>query len=1109
MQFNNSIETSARAQTPSEELDMLQERIAQLQERLGVTKPSQQEKERIASQELSAYKETPTDHVLDPQLQMDKKEIDNASKKLMRQQEGKTNELLEILVEKGVKNTLDVIKKMDDPYTEDDFHRLLVQYLADGMDVRGLKEGTPLFKALHMTLFEVTLPDIVDVEQGFSQLVTTMEQFYSGMLSIRERHRLQGYFTLEIALSNTKEDVVFYVAVPNTKISLFEKQLASTFPDAQITQRKNDYNPFNKEGFSVGSVAKLTKSAALPLKTFEEFEQDPVNVLLGVFSKLKKEGEGAAIQLIIAPVRDEINRKYQEVLKDVKKGTSLNRALEGSAVRVAREVASVAKELVLGAESKEQRKERKEKELTTVDQEEVDAITEKISSPIVNANIRIIGSAATAERADEILTDLESAFHQFANEPANSISFRRVSGDGLEKLLHDFSFRLYMEKYAMRLNLKEMTTMFHFPVMDTSSSQLKQSKIVSAVAPVEMEARGVFLGTNTYRGAEKNVYIAPEDRLRHFYCIGQTGTGKTTLLKNMIMQDINNGEGVCYIDPHGTDIEDILNTIPEHRMKDVIYFDPGDVERPMGLNMLEYDVTHPEQKSFVINEMLSIFNKLFDMKVAGGPMFEQYFRNATSLVIEDPESGNTLLDVSRVLADQKFRELKLSRCTNPIVVQFWREIAAKAGGEASLANMVPYITNKFDVFLSNDIMRPIVAQEHSSFNFREIMDDRKVLLVNLAKGRLGEINSHLIGLILVGKIFMSALSRVDAKESAPAEFYLYIDEFQNVTTDSISAILSEARKYRLGLTIAHQFIAQLDEEIRDSVFGNVGSMAAFRIGAEDAEFVESQFLPTFSATDIMKIPNRNAYVKMLVNGFPSKPFNIETQAPMVGSPEIGQKIKELSRQTYGRDRKEVDEIVAKKYAYTTASPKINTRHSVQKTGTSVSTVSRRPAMVEPKQTQQPTTPVSSAVTQTGSKNAIIPKQDISTVQQQKQTILSSQQTQLIASPKIRMPVHTDPFAEAGDSPQVSSVSPGVDIPKYGFDEHTSQDMTGDKGSQSPKKNSGSEDIVKDKKQNVDPLAASLYLQTDVASKRDPVTQEIKDPTTQEEEKSKDLYREKL
>jgi hypothetical protein len=389
----------------------------------------------------------------------------------------------------------------------------------------------------------------------------------------------------------------------------------------------------------------------------------------------------------------------------------------------------------------------------------------------------------------------------------------------------------------------------------------------------------------------------------------------------MVVEDIKEGNGVCYIDPHGSDVQDILSAIPKERLDDVIYFEPADPTRPFGLNMLEYDISHPEQKIFVVNEMFSIFKKLYggSNPESMGPAFEQYFRNATMLVLEDPETGCTILEISRVLADKNFRALKLSRCKNPIVVQFWREIAEKTSGEAGLANMIPYITNKFDVFLSNDVMRPIIGQEQSSFNFRNIMDSKKILLVNLAKGKLGDINANLIGLVLVGKILMAALSRVDSYGGKLPDFYLYIDEFQNITTDSISAILSEARKYGLSLNVAHQFIAQLDQSISKAVFGNVGNMAVFRVGAEDAQFLESQFAPIFKVQDIMKIENWNAYMKILVEGKPVPPFNIETMPPAKGTPEIVDKLKQLSALKYGRDRKTVDDAILKKFLSTSQS----------------------------------------------------------------------------------------------------------------------------------------------------------------------------------------------
>ncbi|MEK7507893.1 MAG: DUF87 domain-containing protein, partial [Patescibacteria group bacterium] len=639
------------------------------------------------------------------------------------------------------------------------------------------------------------------------------------------------------AVENHSDEFVFYAAVPDDKKALFEKHILSLFHDAKISEHKDDYNIFNESGVSIGSYALSAGNPIFPIKTYDAFERDPLDVLLNSFSQIDRDGEGAAIQIVFSPAGDdEYVKKYSHALELVKKGydakevTDVPDSLGGHIFKAFKN---------FGKAHVHDEKKEKEKEVArqAASDRIAEQITAKVSSPIAKVNIRIIASSHTEAGAVEILSHIESAFNQFDNAAGNKFRFVRARGGGLDDLLRSFTFRLFDSGARIPLNLKEITTVMHFPAVTSIAvaPQLKIAKSGSAPAPLDLPKEGVVLGVNRNRNAETVARMSADDRLRHLYVIGQTGTGKTTLLKNMVVQDIQNGEGVCMIDPHGSDIEDVLGVIPKERYEDVIYFDPGYTARPIALNMLEYDTRYPEQKTFVVNEMLSIFNKLFDMKTAGGPMFEQYFRNATMLVIEDPESGSTLLDISRVLSNKQFRELKLLKCKNPIVHQFWKEVAEKAGGDAALQNMVPYITSKFDNFLSNEIMRPIISQEKSAFSFRDIMDQKKILLVNLAKGRLGEINSHLIGLIIVGKILMAALSRVDALGKNLPPFYLYIDEFQNVTTDSIATILSEARKYSLSLSIAHQFIGQLDENIKTAVFGNVGSIARFRVGTEAAE----------------------------------------------------------------------------------------------------------------------------------------------------------------------------------------------------------------------------------------------------------------------------------
>ena len=907
--------------SPQEELDYLRGEVAKHEKKLlekGEVVPT----EAIITDKIIDYKTNKPEVVLQPDYQLKSKEVESIVLDLSPEEhDSKVEELVSILQTKGLMNALSVIEQLKDAHLDDDFHRFLVQYIKAGLPLEGVKETSPFFKSLKMTLFEISLPQAQEEEgkqKNLKELISKMEQFYAGMLSVSGEKDGPDYFSIELANANKSEEFIFYVSVPDTKKGLFEKQILSIFPEAKIFEKKDDYNIFNEQGASVGSFAKQGSNHIYPLKTYEQFDYDPLNVILNSFSKLKNEGEGAGIQIIFKPVGEKYTSFYKRALKDFSKGMKLKEAINMNRLSFFGETKKIFKEigdgLVNSKKEKDKEKGLADQKSLEMDKKIIENLNNKISTPTVEANIRIIASSKTESEALSILSDLESAFNQFENTGSNKISFERLSGKELRHFFRDFSFRVFNDGEKLPLNLREITTMMHLPENEIrGTSQLKQSKAGTAQAPLDLQKTGISLGKNIHRNVETEIFMSPEDRLRHFYIIGQTGTGKTTLLKQMIRQDIMNGEGVCMIDPHGSDIQDVLSYIPKERLDDLIYFDPSNIDRPMGLNMLEYDIRFPEQKTFVVNEMLSIFNKLFDMKVAGGPMFEQYFRNSVMLVLDDPESGNTLLDVSRVLSNKQFRELKLSKCKNPLVIQFWKEIAEKAGGEASLANIVPYIVSKFDVFLQNDIMRPIIAQEKSSFNFREIMDQKKILLVNLSKGRLGDINANLLGLIIVGKILMAALSRVDSLGKDLAPFYLYIDEFQNITTDSISTIFSEARKYKLSLTVAHQFIAQLEEKIRDSVFGNVGSIASFRVSSEDAEYLEKQFSPVFSAKDLMSVDNLNCYIKMLSDGRPVKPFSLFVPFPPRGESALIDKIKELSYLKYGRDRALVEAEIMKKY----------------------------------------------------------------------------------------------------------------------------------------------------------------------------------------------------
>lgn len=901
--------------SPEEELAFLREEVARREQAL-VEKGISPERTSVIRETVGVYAKEPPAAVLQPSLELKKEETQAIVLDLSPESHDKQIEsLITVLQEKGVRNVFAVVEKMNNPHLYDDLHRFLVQYIEKGLPVKDLPEKSPFWRPLHMALFEISLPETTkeEGEKELKVLIAGMEQFYAGMLSVADKKEKDAFFTVEIANANNNDEVVFYVSVPTSKRALFEKQSKSLFHNAKIREIKDDYNIFNEGGISLGSVATLAKNPVYPLKLYEEFQVDPLGVLLHSFSKIDREGEGAAIQLVLRPPQHSYNERYEYALHQIQKGVPVRAAID-IPFTFAGHMFRMIKDMVSGEDEKLRKKRKEDKQGPKIDELAVEEIKKKVSAPVLECTLRIVSSAGTREAAAEILADLEAAFNQFKSGTGNELRWKRLEKTALGKLLRSFSLRRFDESALLPLNIKELTTMVHFPSTKLKSAPaLKQAKAGAAPAPAGLPNAGLLLGVNRVRGDDTKIYMAPDDRLRHFYTIGQTGTGKTTLLKNMIAQDISAGDGVCFIDPHGVDIQDVLAMIPPNRYEDLIYFDPSNTARPMGLNMLEYDARFPEQKTFVVNEMLSIFDKLFDMKTAGGPMFEQYFRNAVLLTIENPTGGSTLLDVSRVLASKEFREQKLSQCQNPVVNQFWKEVAEKAGGEASLQNIVPYIVSKFDNFLSNEIMRPIIAQEHSSFKFREIMDNRKILLVNLAKGRLGDLNANLIGLILVGKILMAALSRVDSFGKDMPPFYLYIDEFQNVTTPSISSILSEARKYRLALIIAHQFIKQLDEKIKDAVFGNVGSMAMFRVGAEDAEFLAKQLEPVFTEQDLINLDNRNAYLKLLVSGRPVRPFSLETLPPAEARREHIEKLKELSSLKFGRAREEVEAEIMGKY----------------------------------------------------------------------------------------------------------------------------------------------------------------------------------------------------
>jgi hypothetical protein len=772
------------------------------------------------------------------------------------------------------------------------------------------RAGLKLRLSLNYGLLLVELPKyfLLPKDSNVAKVADEINNFENFLNTLTN---LKYPIVFEIATPHFGEEIFFYVAVPKKLIPVLQKSIRSFWPGSEVSLVKEDYNIFNPTGITLGSFVNIKSHHFKPTRTYRDTAlstNDPLDAFLAAFNKLRKEGEGLAYQLIVKPLSSKEHKKIKKVVEKIKQGKSFEEALGN----IGREIM----ESLMTRQDEKEHKEMKEKQ-KPLDEILVRNLEAKMSKPFFDVNIRLVVSTANTYDGEEILSTLETAFHQFVNPGLNEFTINRVRGRRLRDFVYQYAFRLYDKKYSSKLNTEEIASIFHLPTTFTKSPIIHWLSARSAPPPPNLPTEGIILGENVYQGNKVVVRIQKPDRLRHLYIIGQTGTGKTTLLKNIAEQDMENGDGICFIDPHGDVAQELLGLVPRSRIEDVIYFNPGDPSRPMALNILEYDASFPEQKTFIINTLIEIIDKIYNLSLTGGPMFEQYLRNALLLIMDDPSWGYTLMEVSRVLVDSRFRNELLEKCRNYPVIEFWEKQAPSAtSGELTLENMVVWITSKLNPFITNDFVRPIIAQPHSTLNFKEIMDNRKILIVNLAKGKIGETSSYLLGMILIAKILAAAFSRVDQPEAERKDFYLFIDEFQNFAFKGVASILSEARKYRLAMILAHQYIKQLPEEISAAVFGNVGTIISFRIGTEDAEVLERQFTPIFTKSDLLNIPNYNAYLKLLISGYISDPFNIRTLRPTEPNKELAQKMAEISKLKYGRPKEEIEMEIEQKYGYT-------------------------------------------------------------------------------------------------------------------------------------------------------------------------------------------------
>ena len=786
-------------------------------------------------------------------------------------------------------------------------------------------------KAFKRNVLLVTVPkntgekqdDATPNLQQIQEKIGVMEALFSTIAGLKSEKGFKAWlfghhdvFSFELVVLNGQ--IHFFIAVPAHLQQYLEEQINAQFTDAFVEELP-DYNMFSSKGMIKGTMLGSKQSDFLPIKTYKKMDSDPLNAITNALSKID-EDDGAAIQIVVKSAKPDWRNLGIRVASKMQQGKKYKQALQEARGGFGK----LFRGFVKAAEVKSPDQGQPDQyRLSPLEEEFVKSIEENCSKAGLDTNIRIVVSSSNQAKMDRYLDNLARAFSQY-NMYKNGNNFETLARPS-KKLINDFIYRNFDERRSFVINTEEMASLYHFPIPKVNEApNIKWLDARKAPAPENIPKEGVLLGYNLYRGRKTDIRLKRGDRRRHLYTIGMTGTGKSWLITGMCVQDINNGEGCCYIDPHGDAIDHILSMVPKERAEDVVVIDPGDVSRPMGLNLLEFNTQ--EEKTFAINEIMAIFDKLYDLKATGGPMFEQYFKNAAALIMSDPDSGSTLLEISRVLADDDFRKYKLSKCHDQLVKDFWEKEAQKAGGEASLANMVPYITSKMSPFISNDFVRPIISQQKSTIDFADIMNNKKILLVKLAKGKIGQMNSDLLGMIVIGKLLMAALARGDLPEEERKDFYLYVDEFQNYLTDSMEIILSEARKYRLCLGVAHQYVGQLvkggDTKFKDAIFGNVGTKCSFRIGVDDAEAMSKEFAGDFSESDFLNLPAFNCYSKLLIDNANPPGFNMATYAlddipgVVARNPKLAKAIVKLSKLKHGKDPDIIDMEIKERQALT-------------------------------------------------------------------------------------------------------------------------------------------------------------------------------------------------
>lgn len=697
--------------------------------------------------------------------------------------------------------------------------------------------------------------------------------------------------------------VYYYAVVPVVLVDVVRQAVAAAYPSARLeeVEEHNLFSEVGKMSGTIGGEFTLKKDYVYPISTYQESKRDASRALLNALSSAGRE-DGIGIQILIRPAKDGWTKRSVTEADKITKGKGKKGGFEagGKGLMTA---------LWKPPEENEKDSKPEDKQLTSLEKAKVETIEEKTRYPGYETLVRVVVSSNTAARSQALLGNVISAFSLFDSPSYNGFKF--AVSRNIEELVTSYIFRFFPQGVNNNiLNTIELATLFHLPDQkNIPTSQVTRQMSKQVDGPTQLMDEGFLLGYNEFRGTKKPIRLSANDRRRHTYIIGQTGTGKSVLLENLAFQDMMDGKGFAFVDPHGDSVEALLGKVPKERVEDVIYFNPGDMTHPIGLNMFEFD--NEDQKDFLVQEAINMLYGLYDPGHTGivGPRLEHIFRNAALLLMADP-AGGTFIDIPKVLIDPEYAKSKLKYVKDQTVIDFWTKEFPASQRSNEAGEVISWVVSKFGPFISNDAMRNIIGQTKSGFNLRDIMDNKKILLVNLSKGRMGELNSKLLGIIFVMKFQAAAMSRASIPESERVDFSLYVDEFQNFATDSFESILSEARKYRLNLILGNQFMTQLTDKIREAIIGNVGTVISGRIGITDAEILVKKFAPTFDADDLTKLPNHQSISSVMINNVPSAPFSMNWVPPMGQSnTQLADALKRLSSAKYGKPRAVVEKDI--------------------------------------------------------------------------------------------------------------------------------------------------------------------------------------------------------